>query len=47
MGLDQDYNYLISLSMLITCLLDDVLVLKGEVTSQSLLGGERLTLYLT
>ena len=47
MGLDQDYNYLISLSMLITCLLDDVLVLKGEVTSQSLLGVERLTLYLT
>ena len=32
--------------MSITCLLDDVWMLKGEVTSQSLLGVERLTLYL-
>ena len=36
--LDQDINfYLISLSLLITCLLDNVWILLGEVTCQSLL----------
>ena len=35
--LDQDNNfYLISLSILITCLLDNVWILQGEVTCQSL-----------
>ena len=42
--LDQDNNlYLISLSILITCLLDNVWILKGEVTCQSPLEVERLT----
>ena len=36
---DQDNNfYLISLSILVTCLLDNVWILKGDVTHQSLLG---------
>ena len=36
---DQDNNfYLISLNILITCLLDNVWILQGEVTYQSLLG---------
>ena len=35
---DQDNNfYLISLSILVTCLLDNVWILKGDVTHQSLL----------
>ena len=37
--LDQGNNfYLISLSILITCLLDNVWVFKGEITCQPLLG---------
>ena len=36
---DQDNNfYLINLSILVTCLLDNVWILQGEVTHQSLLG---------
>ena len=34
--LDQDNNYLISLSILITCLLDYVWILLGEVICKSL-----------
>ena len=46
--LDQDNNiYVISLSILITCLLDNVWILWGEVTCQSLLGVKRLTSKLT
>ena len=42
--LDQDDNFnLISLSILITCLLDNVWILWGEVTSQSLLGVKGLS----
>ena len=37
--LDQDKNFfLISLSVLITCLLDNAWILLGEVACQSLLG---------
>ena len=37
--LDQDNNFfLISLSILVTCWLDNVRILQGEVTSKSLLG---------
>ena len=36
--LDQDENFMISLSILITCLLDNLWILKGEVACQSLLG---------
>ena len=47
--LDQDNNlYLISLNILITCLLDNVRILLGEVSCWSLLGIEglsRLNLY--
>ena len=40
--LGQDNNfYLISLSVLSSYLLDDVLILGGEVTCQLLLGAER------
>ena len=40
--LGQDNNfYLISLSILSSYLLDDVLILGGEVTCQLLLGAER------
>ena len=43
--LDQDNNfYLISLNTLITCLLDDVWTIQGEVRCQSLLGVKELTL---
>ena len=42
--LDQDNNvFLISLSILVTCWLDNVRILKGEVTSKSLLGAKGLT----
>ena len=35
---DQEKNsYLLSLSILITCVLDNVWILKGEVTHESLL----------
>ena len=45
---DQDNNiYVISLSILITCLLYNVWILWGEVTYQSLLGVKRLTSKLT
>ena len=45
---DQDNNfYLINLSILVTCLLDNVWILQGEVTCQSLLGVKRLTSKLT
>ena len=41
--LDQDNNfYLISLSILITCLLDNLWILLGEVFPSSLLGGTEL-----
>ena len=41
--LDQDNNfYLISLSILITCLLDNLWILLGEVTCKSFLGVEGL-----
>ena len=36
--LDQYDNFLISLSILITCLLDNVWILLGEVAYSSLLG---------
>ena len=42
--LDQDNNfYLISLSILVTCLLDNVQILQGEVACQSLLRIKGLT----
>ena len=42
--LDQDNNFfLISLSILVTCWLDNVRILQGEVTSKSLLGAKGLT----
>ena len=45
--LDQDDNFhLISLSILITCLLCDVGILKGEVTSPSLLEVKGLNNFL-
>ena len=41
--LDQDNNfYLISLSILMTCLLDNVWIFQGEVFPSSLLGGTGL-----
>ena len=41
--LDHDNNfYLISLSIPITCLLDNIQILKGEVTCWSLVGVEGL-----
>ena len=41
--LDQDNNfYLISLSILMTCLLDNLWILWGEVFPSSLLGGKGL-----
>ena len=40
--LDQNNNYLVNLSILINCLLGNVLTLLGEVTSQSLLGVKEL-----
>ena len=41
--LDQDNNfYLISLSILMTCLLDNLWILQGEVFPSSLLGGTGL-----
>ena len=41
--LDQDNNfYLISLSILMTCLLDNLWILWGEVFPSSLLGGTGL-----
>ena len=45
--LDQGNNfYLISLSFLITCLLDNVWVFKGEITCQPLLGVKGLSIEL-
>ena len=45
--LDQDKNFfLISASILITCLLDNVWIFWGEFVCQSLLGVERLILSL-
>ena len=42
--LDQDNNFfLISLSILVTCWLDNVRILQGEVISKSLLGAKGLT----
>ena len=42
--LDQDNNFfLISLSILVTCWLDNARILQGEVTSKSLLGAKGLT----
>ena len=44
---DQEKNsYLMNLSILITCLLDNVLILEGEVTCSSLLGVKRLSSFV-
>ena len=43
---DQDNFYLISLSILISCLLDNVWILQGEVTCESLLGVKGLLIAL-
>ena len=44
---DQEYNsYLMSLSILITRLLDNVWILEGEVTCSSLLGVKRLSSFV-
>ena len=46
--LDQDNNlYLICLSILITCLLDNVWILQGEVRCESLLGVKGLINIIT
>ena len=46
--LDQDNNlYLICLSILITCLLDNVWILQGEVRFESLLGVKGLINIIT
>ena len=45
--LNQDSNlYLISLNILITCLLKNAWILKGEVFCQSLLGVKGLLLFI-
>ena len=46
--LDQDNNlYLICLGILITCLLDNVWILQGEVRCESLLGVKGLINIIT
>ena len=45
--LEQNNFYLISLSILITCLLDNVWILLGEVTCESLLGVKGLSVKIS